>query len=544
MSCQKKFKRKTSVNFLPAGLAKTFQTDLTSLVRGLAITEGFKGSYLGDEYLSKYLDPQGKITALDRRTAAIKKWHANEEKNERTNAHLLLVEDTNFGWSTSMRIESKAKEIIAKVLGVFDIDEILTLVPHSNGASTRVSRGANASLLKLAGKAHCSTRALPYWNSLTVDTVLEDQEVELMEESVLFTVPKKTEIDRVACKEPEINMILQRSVGMYIRRKLKKVGIDLRDQTNNQKLAKIALKSGLATIDLSAASDSITTQCVLRLLPLDFYWLLDEIRVHSTVVDGNPTELNMFSSMGNGFTFELESLLFYALTRATAWASRSKGIISVYGDDIICPSEMVGQLKTVFSFYGFTINSKKSHWSGPFRESCGKHYHNSLDVTPFYLRAPIRQKTDVIRFLNHLLKWDGRDFGCFTTREIATFHKKWSKIIPRSLHGGVNPNDDTALVTHDIPCKRILRVTKAIDTTNSPEIVWWLLGKEASKSYNLRLISDTYEIYTSLYDRNFDWFIDPLKCDPTLPTSRYITVSNKSWPEAVRYDPYLIMSMD
>jgi len=543
MSRQKKSKRKSSLNFLPADLAASFQLELTHLVDELALTEGFKGRYLQSEFKSKFLDPQGSISALDRRSAAIKKWHANEKKNARTNIHLMF-DECDFSWSSSMRIEEKAKEIIASVLGPFNIDEILTFVSHSNGASTRISRGANASLLKLAGKAHSSTRAVGYWDSLTVDTVLEAQDLVAQEESVLFTVPKKSEIDRVACKEPEINMTLQRAVGKYIRHKLKRVGIDLRDQTRNQKLAKVALVDDLATVDLSAASDSITTQCVLRLLPLDYFWLLDELRVHTTLIDGVPVDLNMFSSMGNGFTFELESLLFYALTRATAWATRSKGVVSVYGDDIICSRFMIGQLTDVFAWYGFSINAKKSHSTGLFRESCGKHYHNSLDVTPFYLRVPIRQKTDVIRFLNHLLKWDGRSAGTICTKSIYHFHKKWSKIIPRCLHGGVNPNDDTALVTVDKPRKRLLRLTKPIDTESSPQMIWWLFEAEAKPSYNLSLISPTFEIYTSLYDGNYDWFHTSTQCDPADTTNRYELTTNVSWPEAVHYDPYRLFDPD
>jgi hypothetical protein len=78
------------------------------------------------------------------------------------------------------------------------------------------------------------------------------------ESSVYFTVPKNSTIDRSACKEPEVNMILQRALSKHIRESLKRVGIDLRDQGVNQRLARDALKLGLATVDLSAASDSIT----------------------------------------------------------------------------------------------------------------------------------------------------------------------------------------------------------------------------------------------------------------------------------------------
>jgi hypothetical protein len=118
---------------------------------------------------------------------------------------------------------------------------------------------------------------------------------------VLFTVPKSSEIDRVACKEPEVNMFMQRSVGAHIRRRLRRVGVDLNDQTVNQHLAKIAVDQGLATIDLSAASDSITEQLVVNWLPPEWFLLLNRLRVHNVDVDGTLHPLQMFSSMGNGF---------------------------------------------------------------------------------------------------------------------------------------------------------------------------------------------------------------------------------------------------
>lgn len=446
-------------NRLPSHIGQSFERDLASMVSELVETYGgFKPTYLLSELFSKYRD-ESVVSASERATAAIAKWLDVEQDNANTNIRLFTSHEETLGWTSVAALVSRARMIISDILGPFDYDSILCVGVHTNGASTRVRRGPTAAAYKFDGVAHCSSSALPHWFHITAGTRLEDQPVELVESSVMFTVPKKSDIDRVACKEPEINMLLQRSVGKYIRRRLlRRVGINLRDQGVNQDLARHALAEGLATIDLSSASDSVTHQLVLALLPWEYYRLMDELRVKSTEITlpGGPSrvhQLEMFSSMGNGFTFELESLLFFAITKATMELSGVKGKISVYGDDIIAPSKIVPRLKNVLHFLGFKMNPKKTHSRGRFRESCGKHYYDGSDVTPFYIREPVRKVTDLIRVLNQLLIWDSMsesDLG-FWTEEVARFHQKWAKHVPSVLHGGYNPRVDTSLVTGDSP---------------------------------------------------------------------------------------------
>jgi len=294
----------------------------------------------------------------------------------------------------------------------------------------------------------------------------------------------------VACKEPEINMFLQRAVGTHIRDNLLKFGIDLRDQTVNQRLAQSALADGLATIDLSAASDSITRQLVFELLPFEWYSLLDDLRVKTVnLPDGSIHTLEMFSSMGNGFTFELESLIFWALTRAVARKLGTKGRISVYGDDIICSQKTAPFLAQIFGWFGFKVNSKKSNWTGSFRESCGKHYDHQWDVTPFYIREPVKTKTDIIRLLNRLLSWDGRGFGLILNQDVLSFHKKWAKAIPESLWGGVDPERIDSLVTGHRPRARLIRKTRNSSRPEAGALIHWFSVKEGT--CNSRLSYDT-----------------------------------------------------
>jgi len=190
---------------------------------------GFKSEYLLEEFLSKFSDPSLNPPSV-RKSRAIEKWLAIERRNAETNKRL-LIGDVDFGWTTSSELIGRVKSLISRILGPIKYDKIFTDLMHTNGASTRVKRSASAATCKLVGDAHISEDALKHWlHAATCENGrLSKQNLVFQENSVLFTVPKKSDIDRVACKEPEVNMLLQRAVGLFIRKRLRKVGIDLND---------------------------------------------------------------------------------------------------------------------------------------------------------------------------------------------------------------------------------------------------------------------------------------------------------------------------
>jgi len=98
--------------------------------------------------------------------------------------------------------------------------------------------------------------------------------------------------------------------------------------------------------------------------------------------------------MGNAYTFELESILFYSLSIGVC---KTLGLttesVSVYGDDIIVPTTAFDLLSSTLEFCGFSVNSEKSYSVGPFRESCGADWFCGMDVRPFYLRKQISDRT-------------------------------------------------------------------------------------------------------------------------------------------------------
>jgi hypothetical protein len=232
-------------------------------------------------------------------------------------------------------------------------------------------------------------------------------EVQLVYGSELGFVPKTAKTERTICTEPLLNSYVQLGIGKYIRSRLKRAGCDTTDQTRNQQLARQGSISGrLATIDLSAASDMISKAAVWHLLPEPWYDLLNTCRSPAYTHDGNFYEMQKFSSMGNGYTFELETLIFLSLARATCAAlGLSAESVSVFGDDIIVPSDAYVTLCKVLDLCGFTVNQTKSFYAGPFRESCGCDWFLGAPVRPLFLKRNPTNAT-LMGWCNHIRRLD------------------------------------------------------------------------------------------------------------------------------------------
>lgn len=369
----------------------------------------FWSSYCRDAIFSKYAEPDEKSAEL-RASAAYKKLWATEERNAATNHRLRNTREFQS-------IIFTAKQRISYVLGDCDLNLIYPYFDFSNGASQRLSRKESNKFNKFNSRSYVTESCLPYLDALYKSSELlsrdvsrdciAQRDIQTAYGNTLFTVPKNDTIDRVCAKEPDWNMFFQKGFGGYIRHRLKaKANIDLNDQGVNRSLAREgSIKNNLATLDLSAASDSISSELVYMLLPGDWFKHLDNVRSKQTRIDNKLHSWQLFSTMGNGFTFELESLIFYAIAWSICYLKGIKGSLSVYGDDIICPSAAASELIAVLSYLGFDINNEKTFIEGPFRESCGGHYYNGLDVTPIYIKKPIRTLPEFILFRNKFYKW-------------------------------------------------------------------------------------------------------------------------------------------
>jgi hypothetical protein len=275
------------------------------------------------------------------------------------------------------------------------------------------------------------------------------------------SVPKDSSKNRGICVEPSLNLSYQLPLGSLFKRRLLSCGIDLIDgQQLHRRLAqKASIDGSLATIDLSNASDTISYVAVKLLLPAMWFDLLDSLRSPFTKVGDEWVKLEKFSSMGNGFTFELETILFFSLVAAVAerhgfnWREEvANHRIAVYGDDIIAPVEYANDVLAVLQFFGFTPNRKKTFLRGPFRESCGGDFFNGVDVRPFYLKELPNEPTDWITLANGLRRLDFTDIVCGPGR--LGLNSAWHRCldsIPAHIRRIRGPRALGDVVIHDHP---------------------------------------------------------------------------------------------
>lgn len=221
-----------------------------------------------------------------------------------------------------------------------------------------------------------------------------------------FTVPKNSRALRCCAKEPSVNGFYQLGLGRVMKERLRRVGINLKDGKGiHMQVACSASKTGaFATIDLTSASDCLATEVVNFCVPRGWYHALSDLRSPMTRVNGRWYRLEKFSSMGNGFTFELETTIFTAIACVAAREGGHLGEpgvdVFVYGDDIIVPTDVQESTIAALKFFGFTTNARKTYVDGPFRESCGGDYFEGQAVRPYYLESDPDEPHKLISLAN------------------------------------------------------------------------------------------------------------------------------------------------
>jgi hypothetical protein len=416
----------------------------------------FADAYQSVKLISKY--PYLK-TGIDRAAVAAEKFIEAERACRETNRRFRLLRDgyRETGDSAVQAIISIAQRKISRLLGDLDLDRIADGFDWGPGASFGVRGEHTSAYNKFSGPLDvtqnclilglCCINSTPSWANAVAKsdevpslpvTVLPNA-LKLVAGNEIIFVPKNAKTDRVIAIEPSLNIYVQKGIGTFIRRKLReRAGIDLDDQTTNQRLAQYGSLTGeLATIDLSMASDTISRELVRELLPEEWYGLLDSCRCHYGTMkhDNSIVRYEKFSSMGNGFTFELESLIFWALSQATLDQMRhlipesALRVVSVYGDDLIINVECYEALLEVLAFCGFSANRSKSFGTGVFRESCGKDFFLGTDVRPLFIKERIDNVESIYRLANSIRRYAHRRNhfnGC--DRRMAPV---WSRLVAR-----------------------------------------------------------------------------------------------------------------
>jgi hypothetical protein len=373
-----------------------------------------RGSLLLSEVFSKYDD--GKPSA-EKERETWRRFNEAEALCELTNKRIQRGALRTPFWA-NVRFR------ISDILGPFSWDACAVHFAWGPGSTTRVPYSKRFAAYKYSGTPECTpgnaalARAVleyvPAWKQAVCNrTEGPGPLLKMVPGNSIIKVPKNFKTDRTIAKEPCMNIYVQKGIGRVIRNRLKRVNINLDDQTRNQRAARQgSLDGSLATIDLSMASDTIAFELVSNLLPLDWYYALEQCRSRRGVLpSGELITYQKFSSMGNGYTFELETLIFLAICQEVCcpldeWDDR----VCVYGDDLVVPTEHFETVVERLLEAGFKPNQKKTFGSGPYRESCGKHFWMGRDITPFYVRRPISGGRLDRLFLvhNNLARWCDR----------------------------------------------------------------------------------------------------------------------------------------
>lgn len=296
----------------------------------------------------------------------------------------------------------RAEHICNDVLGDFGVfmDVLPTKIRVTSGATATRSRREALPHLKTRMRHLVATEpAIPFLEHCAAHYGLRRFSVDVVESNRVETVPKNWKTDRTIACEPEGNLFLQLAFDTFVKERLrKKLKVNLSDQSENQRLAREASISGkFATIDFSMASDTVSLNAVYWLFPHWWSSYLRAIRAPKGVGFGKQFIYAKLSSMGNGATFTVETLIFAALAKAVG----SKAF-KVYGDDVIIETELAEDFCTLAKFLGFQINAEKSFKDGPFRESCGSDCYSGVDVTPFYVRFDHTNKPGMCHLVNGL----------------------------------------------------------------------------------------------------------------------------------------------
>lgn len=302
-----------------------------------------------------------------------------------------------------------------------------------------------------------------YFNQThVVDEMSKMWEAEVCDPSakVVF-VPKDSRGPRLISAEPREFMFIQQGLMKAMYDKVKTLPevagqIDFTDQSRNQEYARQSSIDGrYATLDLKEASDRVSLKLVSQLFPDNWVRALLASRSKCTTLpDGTKVPMAKYAPMGSACCFPVEAICFWAISLAAIGVDRDylnrlfvnkrkfeRGHrlrngdlrISVFGDDLIVPTEHAQSVMGALESVGLIINRDKSFWRGFFRESCGGDYFNGHNVTPIRCKAipsdeaRARHRTSEL-FNNLIRKYDYENVGV----ALQLLFEKWYGPVPVS----------------------------------------------------------------------------------------------------------------
>lgn len=240
-----------------------------------------------------------------------------------------------------------------------------------------------------------------------------------VEGCAIFFAPKNKEISRTCGTEANLEVLIQKAIGAFLEQGLEAdTGISLSTQPAlNRELARLGSEcwedlDPFCTTDLISASDCIrkTLVDVVIVNPVLRHAMMASRAKLAVLPDGKRVNLNMMSTMGNGFTFPLQTLIFASAVKAVYQLMGIPLVVNgmrnygVFGDDIVVRKRANVFLNRMLTKLGFQVNEEKSFSSGPFRESCGHDYFKGRNVRGVYVKT-LETHPEICSVINRLHRW-------------------------------------------------------------------------------------------------------------------------------------------
>jgi len=282
------------------------------------------------------------------------------------------------------------------------VDEPRRFLSHGRGSVSDAPRGANK--YAFPSWSDRLQRVYPYdaFGCYRFDNTLEFDRWKNTVPSKLIAVPKTLAKPRLIASEPTANQWCQQIMMRWLIQRMKETRLSWFLNINNQELSRSMVKqasswsvqqTNIVTVDLSSASDRLSCWAIERFLRrnppmLDALTASRSPILHDGITSRDEILLKKFASQGTATTFPIQSIFFLCCVLASLGcnslrhAKKWRGLVRVYGDDIIMPYDGYENLKLLLPYLQLKINEGKSFVNGKFRESCGMDCYDGHNVTP------------------------------------------------------------------------------------------------------------------------------------------------------------------
>lgn len=408
-------------------------------------------------------------TTVDRKDAAESNFWQSEKDCYRTNQRLLP-----FIFNTYLDEDKAILDFLVDVRK--EVEELIGDRPPSNPegrfgpGSTYGDKGGLTTIPdKMQSRPQLTGSAFSYlvpWAGTLWAKACGNrgEEIEFVRGNRFATVPKDCTKDRSIAIEPSINLFYQLAYGRAMKQALSKntagrLHLKTAQSIHRQVACEASISGRFATIDLSRASDSVCTSLVKLVLPHQWFEALDDLRSPATLIRGaggvdHWVLLEKFSSMGNGYTFELETVIFHAICKAVMKREGTRPLsgqnVFTFGDDIIVPTAHAEGVIAALRYLGFETNKRKTFVSGPFRESCGGDFFQGVGVRPYHQKKEVNEPQDYIAMANGIRRMAASSSRA-SSRELVV-RRAWFRCldsIPVNIRRCRGPEELGDLVLHD-----------------------------------------------------------------------------------------------